>query len=74
MNASTRPAWTVDSLHAALNGRATNEQARLIASAPELLAALEACIALLGDAPEWIQRHGTTITRARAIASKARGG
>ena len=41
--------WSVDTLHAALNGKATPEQARLIAAAPQLLAALEDAIAIIDE-------------------------
>ena len=34
----THEKWTVDTLHAALNGRATGPQARLIAAAPDTAA------------------------------------
>lgn len=69
--------WTVDTLHDALNGNATKQQARLIAAAPELftacsflLARYEECVMLSGNDPEL----NGTIMRTRAALARARGG
>lgn len=47
--------------------------ARLIAAAPELLAALQAMLGAAHESPVMCEDNAATIAQARAIVSKARG-
>lgn len=68
--AKVKRKWTVDTLHAALNGKATEAQARLIAAAPLLMDALEdARERMLGNSPA----IKTLRDKTDAALAKARG-
>ena len=66
------PVWTVANVNACM-GAESKSNARLIAAAPELLAALKAMLSMFRDHEQYDDDSAQVIAEARAAISKAEG-
>lgn len=72
MSAKHTPGWDVDRLHAALNGKATEQEARLIAAAPYLYAALVEAENALADYVPQLEAKGSMLGYGRSVLRNIR--
>lgn len=66
------PVWTVANVNACM-GAESKSNARLIAAAPDLLAALKAMLSMFGDHEQYDDDSAQVIAEAREALAKAEG-